>query len=112
MEKLSQRLKAFSLELAEEKTRILPIGRYKGTKEDFDFLGFTFYNTKTREGKYRLGVRTSKKKLKAKKRAAKAWLKAQGNKPVSVCLARGTGDGRRPPGIGVQPQMPNNPKLL
>ena len=46
MEKLSQRLKAFSLELAEEKTRILPIDRYKGTKEDFDFLRFTFYNTK------------------------------------------------------------------
>ncbi len=23
---------------------------YKGTKEDFDFLGFTFYNTKTRGG--------------------------------------------------------------
>jgi len=70
------------------------------------------YNTKAREGKYRLGVRTSKKKLKAKKRAAKAWLKAQRNKPVSVCLARGTGDGRRSPGIGVQPRMPNNPKLL
>lgn len=35
----------------------------KGTKEDFDFLGFTFFNTHTREDKYRLGVRTSKKKL-------------------------------------------------
>ena len=75
MERLSLRLKAFSLETAEEKTRILPIGRYKGTKEDFDFLGFTFFNTETREGKYRLGVRTSKKKLKAKKQVAKAWLK-------------------------------------
>ena len=86
MEKLSQRLKAFFFFFSGEKTRILPIGRYKGTKEDFDFLGFTFYNTKTREGKYRLGVRTSKKKLKAKKRAAKAWLKAQGNKPISETM--------------------------
>ena len=39
---LKSRLGKFSLELAEEKTRILPIGRFKGTKEDFDFLGFTF----------------------------------------------------------------------
>ena len=54
MEALKPRLGKFSLEVAEEKTRILPIGRYKGTKEDFDFLGFTFYNTKTRSGKYRL----------------------------------------------------------
>ena len=60
---LGKRLNHFGLELAEEKTRILPIGRFKGTKEEFDFLGFTFYNAKTRKGGYRLGVRTSKKKL-------------------------------------------------
>jgi hypothetical protein len=42
------------------------------TKGDFDFLGFTFFNTKTRGGKYRAGIRTSKKKLKAKRQAAKA----------------------------------------
>ena len=67
MEALKPRLGKFGLEVAEDKTRILPIGRFKGTKDDFDFLGFTFFNTHTREGKYRLGVRTSKKKLKAKK---------------------------------------------
>ena len=86
MERLSLRLKAFSLEMAEEKTRILPIGRYKGTKEDFDFLGFTFFNTKTHGGKYRLGVRTSKKKLKAKKQGAKAWLKMRTNKGISETM--------------------------
>ena len=47
----AKRLAKFSLEVAEDKTRILPIGRFKGTKEEFDFLGFTFYNTKTRQGK-------------------------------------------------------------
>lgn len=82
MGKLSLRLKAFALEMAMEKTRILPIGRYKGTKEDFDFLGFTFFNTKTRGGKYRLGVRSSMKKLKAKKQSAKEWLKMRLTKPV------------------------------
>lgn len=83
---LRGRLGKFSLELAEEKTRVLPIGRYKGTKEDFDFLGFTFYNTKTRGGKYRLGIRSSKKKLKAKRRTAKEWLRTRLTKPVAETM--------------------------
>ena len=83
MRMLKERLGKYGLELAEDKTRILPIGRYKGTKEDFDFLGFTFYNTKTRGGKYRLGVRTSRKKLKAKKQTVKAWLRTRLTMPVA-----------------------------
>ena len=86
MQALKPRLGKFSLEAAEEKTRILPIGRFKGTKEDFDFLGFTFYNTRTRTGKYRLGVRTSSKKLKAKKQAAKEWLQTRLTKPLSETM--------------------------
>jgi group II intron reverse transcriptase/maturase len=88
MEALKTRLGKFGLEVAEEKTRILPIGRFKGTKEDFDFLGFTFFNAKTRDGKYRLGVRTSKKKLKAKKQEAKAWLHGNMHKRVSATMKR------------------------
>ena len=38
---LIERLRKFGLEIAEDKSRILPFGRYKGTKESFDFLGFT-----------------------------------------------------------------------
>ena len=83
---LKSRLGKFSLELAEEKTRILPIGRFKGTKEDFDFLGFTFYNTTTGGGKYRLGIRSSKKKLKAKRQAAKEWLRTRLTKPVAETM--------------------------
>lgn len=86
LELLKERLKRFGLEVAEDKTRILPIGRFKGTKEDFDFLGFTFFNTLTRGGKYRLGVRTSKKKLKVKKQTVKAWLKTRLTKPVSATM--------------------------
>lgn len=82
MEALKKRLEKFSLEVAEDKTRILPIGRFKGTKEDFDFLGFTFFNTQTREGKYRLGVRTSKKEMKAKKQTVKKWLHDNMHKPI------------------------------
>ena len=42
LELLKERLAKFGLQVAEDKTRILPIGRYKGTKENFDFLGFNF----------------------------------------------------------------------
>jgi Group II intron, maturase-specific domain./Reverse transcriptase (RNA-dependent DNA polymerase). len=83
MTALKARLEKFGLGVAEDKTRILPIGRFKGTKEDFDFLGFTFFNTRTREGKYRLGVRTSKKKLKSKKLKVKAWLQTRLTKPIA-----------------------------
>jgi group II intron reverse transcriptase/maturase len=86
MSAFRKRLGKFSLELAEDKTGILPMGRFKGTKEGFDFLGLTFYNTKTRSGKYRIGIRTSKKKLKAKRQAAKAWLQTRLTKPVSATM--------------------------
>ena len=88
MAALKERLEKFGLEVAEDKTRIIPMGRFKGTKEEFDFLGFTFFNTHTREGKYRVGVRTSKKKLKAKKQVAKAWLHGNMHKPISVTMKR------------------------
>ena len=88
LEALKRRLDKFSLEVAEDKTRILPIGRFKGTKEEFDFLGFTFFNTKTRGGKYRLGIRTSKKKLKAKRQAAKAWLRTRMTRPIPETMEK------------------------
>lgn len=81
-----KRLGYFGLEVAEDKTRILPIGRFKGTKDEFDFLGFTFYNAKTRRGKYCLGIRTSKKKLKAKRQTVKQWLRTRLTEPVDETM--------------------------
>lgn len=72
---LIERLRKFNLEIAEDKSRILPFGRYKGTKESFDFLGFTHINGKSHLGKYCVIHRTSKKKLKQKREAAKQWLR-------------------------------------
>ena len=63
---LVERMRKFKLELVEDKTRILPFGRFKGTDEEFNFLGFTFTNAKTRTGKYRPNIKTNKKKLKQK----------------------------------------------
>ncbi len=86
MAALKPRLAKFSLELAEEKTRIFKFGRFAETKEEFDFLGFTFFNTHTAKGKYRIGIRTSKKKLKAKRQKAKEWLKTRLNKNVTETM--------------------------
>lgn len=72
---LIERLRKFNLEIAEDKSRILPFGRYKGTKESFDFLGFTHINGKSHWGKYCVIHRTSKKKLEQKREAAKQWLR-------------------------------------
>ena len=83
MKLLRARLEKFGLELAEDKTRILPIGKCAKEREEFDFLGFTFFNTKTRTGTYRIGIRTSQKKLKAKRQSMKAWLRTRLTKPVA-----------------------------
>lgn len=72
---LVERMKQFGLELAEDKSRIMPFGRYKGTRESFDFLGFTHYNGKSHWGKYCVLHRTSKKKLTQKRQSAKQWLR-------------------------------------
>ena len=74
MEAIPQRLGKFGLEVAVEKTRVLPFGRNDHEKNKFDFLGFTFYEAKTRTGAYRVGVRTSEKKLKQKRQAITQWL--------------------------------------
>ena len=72
---LITRLAKFGLEMEQEKTRIVPFGRFKGTKETFDFLGFMHYNRTTRTGKYTVGHKMSKKKRKSKQQAITKWIK-------------------------------------
>lgn len=74
-EELIKRLAKFGLEVEENKTRIIPFGRYKGNNETFDFLGFMHYNSKTRNGKYTVGHKMSKKKRKAKQQNITKWIK-------------------------------------
>jgi group II intron reverse transcriptase/maturase len=73
--RLEERMREHHLELHPEKTRILRFGSFAqkdchldGNKkpETFDFLGFTHVCGKSLRGKFCLGRRTSKKKLKAK----------------------------------------------
>ena len=78
---LKSRLEGFQLELAQEKTRCLPFGRYarenaarKGEKPShFDFLGFTFYCGHTRHGVFKVKRRTSRKKLRASLNRFSEW---------------------------------------
>lgn len=74
-EELIQRLAKFGLEVEKDKTHILPFGRYKGTKETFDFLGFTHYNSTTRTGKYTVGHKIAKKKRRIFKKNVNKWVK-------------------------------------
>jgi len=74
-ETLIERLAKFGLEIEQDKTRIIPFGRYKGTTETFDFLGFMHYNRKTRTGKYTIGHKMSKKKRLAKQQTITQWIK-------------------------------------
>jgi len=80
---LRKRLNNFGLKVSEEKSRIIPFGRYpyptaqKGGKRlaTFDFLGFTHCCTKTRRGYFKLGRKTSKAKFRQKAKELNRWLK-------------------------------------
>lgn len=84
---LRKRLEKFGLELAEEKSRIVEFGRFadsnnkkKGVKtQTFDFLGFMHYCGKSRNGKFRVKRKTSKKKYRVKVAEFKEWIKGRRN---------------------------------
>ena len=77
MEALPARLGKFGLEVAVEKTRVLPFGRNDKDRNRFDFLGFTFYGSKTRKGSYKVGIKSSEKKLKAKRKELRQWFRTR-----------------------------------
>lgn len=72
---LIERLAKFDLEIETSKTRIFPFGRNSKTKDNFDFLGFNIYNSKSRQGYYMVGYKTSEKKSKQKKQKIKEHIK-------------------------------------
>lgn len=88
---LPKRLARFSLELADEKTKLLRFGRFaardsarlgEGAPGTFDFLGFTHYCGLSRAGKFKLKRKTAKKKLRMKLRALKDWFRTNLTTPV------------------------------
>jgi group II intron reverse transcriptase/maturase len=84
MEELQERLRKFALEVEPTKTRMMEFGRFAqenavklGAKpETLDFLGFTHYCDKTRDGKrFRVKRKTARKKFNAKLKEFKEFLK-------------------------------------
>jgi len=85
---LINRLAKFNLKIAEDKTKMFMFGRFAeenlkrrglGKPQTFDFLGFTHYGGKSRNGKFRVKHRTSRKKFKAKIKDFKEWIKSVRN---------------------------------
>ena len=82
-ERLKHRMEHFGLNLEEEKSRLIQFGRFaeensrrKGRKpETFDFLGFTHYCSKSRNGKFRVKRKTSRKKFSKKCRELNQLIK-------------------------------------
>jgi len=62
-QELGNRLTAFGLKLAPDKTRLLSFSRYQQRSSSFVFLGFEFYWGKSRHGRPQLFRRTASKKL-------------------------------------------------
>lgn len=73
-ERLKRRMGNFGLSLEEEKSRLIEFGRFakdnsakRGTRpECFTFLGFTHYCSKSRDGRFRVKRKTSRKKFSKK----------------------------------------------
>lgn len=85
---LRVRLEKFGLRFSEEKTRIVEFGRYarenrkkrgEGKPGTFDFLGFTHYCGQTRDGRFAIKVKTSRKRIKRSLHALQEWIKTVRN---------------------------------
>jgi group II intron reverse transcriptase/maturase len=83
---MQERLAQFALETEPSKTKVLAFGPRAadearrqgcGKPETFDFLGFTHYCSRSRNGRrFRMKRTTARKKFRAKLAAYQAWLKA------------------------------------
>ena len=90
---LPRRLGRYSLEVAEEKTKLIEFGRFarrnhqrrgEGAPSTFDFLGFTHYCGRSRSGKFKLKRKTSGKKFRIKLREMRLWFHHQLSTPVGA----------------------------
>lgn len=61
---ITKRLEKFSLKLNQEKTTQVSFGRSSGRSHGtVNFLGFAFYGTRSRKGRYKVGIKTEKSRL-------------------------------------------------
>jgi group II intron reverse transcriptase/maturase len=87
MEVMPKRFGKYGLELHPEKTRLVPFGRPRGGNSregsdrggsagSFDFLGFTHYWARSREGRWVIKQKTAKDRVSRAATKLKVWLRA------------------------------------
>ena len=96
-ERLKRRMRHFGLELEESKSRLIEFGRYaeenrrrKGLRkpETFTFLGFTHYCSRSRNGKFRVKRKTSKKKYARKRKEVHRKIAQMRTMPLAQIIKR------------------------
>ena len=96
-ERLKRRMGHFGLSLEEEKSRLLEFGRFavqnrkaagKGKPETFNFLGFTHYCSKGRNGKFRVKRKTSRKKFVKKCKEIHRRIKEMRTLPIASIIKK------------------------
>jgi RNA-directed DNA polymerase len=85
---LEERLRKFGLELAADKTRVIPFSRYRRGETSFDFLGFEFRWGTDRKGQARLKRRTSRKKFRNSVKRVAEWCKQNRHRRVGEQFQR------------------------
>lgn len=92
---LNQRLKDFGLTTHPDKTRLIRFGRYateqclnrgEGKPQSFDFLGFTHFCTVRRNGEFKLGRKTIRKRLISQIKTVQRELRKRLHEPVGPTL--------------------------
>jgi RNA-directed DNA polymerase len=87
---LEKRLGRFGLTLHPDKTRLLPFWRPPQAEQRgkgpaaFDFLGFTFYWARSRQGHWRMGCKTRRASLRRAKKAIYDWCRRHRHQPVEA----------------------------
>jgi hypothetical protein len=93
MKVLPKRLGKYGLKLHPEKTRLIDLdareGAEKHEKKTFDFLGFTHFIGKSRNGKRILKRKTSGKKLNAALKRTEEWIRDNRHKMTITELIKG-----------------------
>lgn len=85
LEDVKARMQKFGLELAEDKTRIVEFGRFaeenhkrrgEGKPGTIEFLGFTHYCTRTKDGRFMVRVKTSRQKMSRAIKGMGVWFRS------------------------------------
>lgn len=95
-ERLKRRMKHFGMTLEENKTKLIEFGRYaqekcarKGVKPGtFTFLGFTHYCSHSRNGKFRVKRKTSRKKFAKKCKEVSHLIRDMRTKKIKVIIKK------------------------